>query len=237
MVDFALVARFVTDGEHLASEVALASSRLGKDAVGFCVLLSPGTPPALAKTGALIVGGPSAGDAHRSFFYDTADIPVAQRDRWIDPLGAGLVPRQTARRAPVAGYMQALGVQRSLRCCICIGPRMVAAIGHAYALAAPPSPQVLRQLEKLSAEAGQVLRAHVLLAETSIVRRPQEDPSGVLTRRQWQIARRATQGLTNAQIAAQLRLSPATVKTVLERLYKQTGTRGRVALARWIAQR
>jgi DNA-binding CsgD family transcriptional regulator len=40
-------------------------------------------------------------------------------------------------------------------------------------------------------------------------------------------------GLTNAGIACRMRLSPATVKTMLERLYRRAGVSTRVALLRW----
>ncbi|HTJ42416.1 MAG TPA: LuxR C-terminal-related transcriptional regulator [Kofleriaceae bacterium] len=239
MVDVAAAARLVQDGELLAREAALASSRLGRGALGFCVIVARGREqaPSLAKAGAPVRGGPSLADALRSFFYDPSDIPPAQRDRWIDPLGAGLVPRKVARAVPVASYMKAMGVQRSLRCCVCIGGRMVAALGHAYPIDHPPTAAVRRALDGLARDFGALLRAHVMLVEATPARRPQEDPTGRLTRRQWQIARRVALGLSNAQIAAQLRLSPLTIKTVLERLYRETGTRGRVALARWLEQR
>jgi DNA-binding CsgD family transcriptional regulator len=234
MLDLERAARLVNDGELLAREVALASSRIGSGAVGLCVI---GMATALAKAGTLIDGGPSAADAQRSFFFDPSNIPPAQRDRWVDPFGTKLVPRDVAKRAPVASHMKALAVQRSMRCCVCIGGRMVAAIGHAYSIDRPPSTTARTQLDRLARTAAPLLRAHALLAETSPAHRPQEDPTGRLTQRQWQIARRAAHGLTNAQIAAQLRLSPATIKTVLERLYRETGTRGRVALARWLDRR
>jgi DNA-binding CsgD family transcriptional regulator len=234
MQELERAARLIGDAEALAREVALASSRIGAGSVGLCVI-PRAHAAALARAGTLVDGGPSAADAQRSFFYDPDDIPPAQRDRWVDPYGTRLVPRDVARRAPVASHMKALGVHRSIRNCVCIGGRMVAAIGHAYAIDRPPSTTARSQLDRLARAAAPLLRAHALLAEASPARRPQEDPTGRLTQRQWQIARRAALGLTNAQIAAQLRLAPATIKTVLERLYRETGTRGRVALARWLA--
>ncbi|MBK7861019.1 MAG: helix-turn-helix transcriptional regulator [Archangiaceae bacterium] len=229
--------RALTDAAFVTREAALASSAIGQGSLGFCVLTPQlQQPPALAQAGALVHGGPSLSDALRSFYFDVHDLPLAQRDRWVDPLGEGLVPRSNARRAPVAEHMKALGVHRSLRHCVCVGGRVVAALGHAFNRGAPPTAANRRALDRLADAFAPVLRAHVLLAESTRPAPAPRSPGAALTRRQWQIARRAALGLSNAEIAAQLHLSALTVKTVLERLYRATGTRGRVALARWVSR-
>ena len=53
-----------------------------------------------------------------------------------------------------------------------------------------------------------------------------------LTRRQRQIARLVSQGLFNRQIAAQLRLSPATVAAHLRTIFTKLGVKSRTAVAR-----
>jgi len=66
---------------------------------------------------------------------------------------------------------------------------------------------------------------------------PRRDPGRErLTRRQSELLELLELGLTNAQIGVRLRVSPSTVKTMLERLYRRAGVSGRVALLRWARQ-
>ncbi len=58
-----------------------------------------------------------------------------------------------------------------------------------------------------------------------------------LTARQNELLTLLEKGLSNAEIAAALSLSPATVKTMLERLYRRIGVSGRVELASWTRRR
>jgi DNA-binding NarL/FixJ family response regulator len=63
---------------------------------------------------------------------------------------------------------------------------------------------------------------------------PDHEPGRArLTPRQAELLERLALGLTNAEIAASLGVAPATVKTMLERLYRRAGVTGRVALLRW----
>lgn len=54
-----------------------------------------------------------------------------------------------------------------------------------------------------------------------------------LSRRQAELIELLDLGLTNAGIASRMALSPATVKTMLERLYRRAGVSTRIALLRW----
>ena len=63
---------------------------------------------------------------------------------------------------------------------------------------------------------------------------PRLDPGRErLTRRQSEVLELLELGLTNAQIGSRLSVSPSTVKTMLERLYRRAGVSGRVALLLW----
>lgn len=55
-----------------------------------------------------------------------------------------------------------------------------------------------------------------------------------LTARQAELTTWVEKGLSNAEIAAAMSLSPATIKTMLERLYQKLGVAGRGELASWI---
>jgi DNA-binding NarL/FixJ family response regulator len=54
-----------------------------------------------------------------------------------------------------------------------------------------------------------------------------------LSQRQAELLELVAEGLTNKTIGQRMGLSPATVKTMLERLYRRAGVPGRVALLRW----
>lgn len=56
---------------------------------------------------------------------------------------------------------------------------------------------------------------------------------GRWTDRQAEVLALVREGLTNAEIADRMAVSPTTVKTWLQRLYRRTGTRNRVELLRW----
>jgi DNA-binding NarL/FixJ family response regulator len=61
----------------------------------------------------------------------------------------------------------------------------------------------------------------------------QEPSTVVLTEREEQVVALIAQGLTNAEIAAELFLSPGTVKNHVAAIQEKTGTRNRVATAAW----
>ncbi|WP_188189768.1 response regulator [Nonomuraea sp. SYSU D8015] len=62
---------------------------------------------------------------------------------------------------------------------------------------------------------------------------PHRPPNVVLTEREDQIVAMVAQGMTNAEIAAALFLSPGTVKNHIASIQNKTGTRNRVAIAAW----
>ncbi|MBC2874326.1 MULTISPECIES: response regulator [Streptomyces] len=60
-----------------------------------------------------------------------------------------------------------------------------------------------------------------------------EPPAEALTEREAEIARFVAKGLTNAEIGAELFISPGTVKTHLAHVQRKLGVRNRVGIAAW----
>jgi DNA-binding NarL/FixJ family response regulator len=67
----------------------------------------------------------------------------------------------------------------------------------------------------------------------AVVGAPRPPGRGRVTPREAELIEWLEQGLTNAGIATRMRLAEPTVKTMLERLYRKAGVRGRVALLYW----
>lgn len=61
------------------------------------------------------------------------------------------------------------------------------------------------------------------------------DAVELLSRRQLEVARLVAQGLTNAEAARELGISPRTVSTHLDHIYARLALRSRAALASWLA--
>ncbi len=58
-----------------------------------------------------------------------------------------------------------------------------------------------------------------------------------LTGREWEVAVLAAEGRVNKEVATELGLSPATVKSYLDNIYAKLGIHGRVELAKWVWER
>jgi DNA-binding NarL/FixJ family response regulator len=67
-------------------------------------------------------------------------------------------------------------------------------------------------------------------------RQPRTEHQGTLTGRELDVIRLVALGRTNAEIAAELHVSPSTVKTHLAAVQIKLGTRNRVEIAAWAWQ-
>jgi DNA-binding CsgD family transcriptional regulator len=65
--------------------------------------------------------------------------------------------------------------------------------------------------------------------------RPHDEPWRPLTVREFEVARLVANGLTNAEIAAELSLSPRTVSAHLEHILAKLGVSRRAEVAAWTA--
>ncbi|AKU15018.1 response regulator [Luteipulveratus mongoliensis] len=73
----------------------------------------------------------------------------------------------------------------------------------------------------------------LLTAFARLQKRPSAQPMEPLTSREEQVLLTVAQGRTNSEIAADLHISPSTVKTHLASLMRKLGARNRVELAMW----
>jgi DNA-binding CsgD family transcriptional regulator len=80
-------------------------------------------------------------------------------------------------------------------------------------------------------------RARRLLRRLGARPRPRERRSGDLSARETEVALLVAQGLSTAAVAQQLFLSPRTVTTHLDNIYRRLGLRSRAELARYVAER
>lgn len=105
---------------------------------------------------------------------------------------------------------------------------------HGFLLKSSPPEELVDAV--LGAAAGDirfspaVLQRVVALASRAATP-PGPDPTEGFSDREAEVARAITEGLTNAQIAEELFLSLATVKTYVNRLFEKTGATNRVQLA------
>lgn len=74
------------------------------------------------------------------------------------------------------------------------------------------------------------------VAELQLVATRPAIGSSELSVRQLEVAALVARGLTNAEIAQQLEISPRTVSSHLDHIYDRLGLRSRAALASWLAQ-
>jgi DNA-binding NarL/FixJ family response regulator len=86
-----------------------------------------------------------------------------------------------------------------------------------------------------AAAAGEMLVSPQLTVRLLSHLTRQQAPDGdVLTERELAVARLVARARTNAEIAAELFVTPGTVKTHLANIQRKTGTRNRVAIAAWV---
>lgn len=165
------------------------------------------------------------------WIVDTERVPSWQRDRWIEPMTAGVHGRDYffGGRHPITPLFDSAGPDYG-RMMVCARGRLVAWMGTYVPAKRRFSDQERDRLAAVSASINEALR---LAAEL-------DGGAGipVLSARQSHIVDRLALGWTNKRIADDLDIAPATVKTVLERLFRRFGVANRTALvSAWHAHR
>ena len=156
---------------------------------------------------------------------DIENVPGWQRNGWIEPLHAGIHGPDYFSKPGVPRWLESRDAPDYGRMMVCHGGKMIAWIGTYIPSARPFRSRERAALIEVSSQLAVPLHSAVLLNKGIV---PIE-----LSARQATIVARVALGYTNKQIARELQLSPATVKTVLERLYRASGTRNRTALVDW----
>jgi len=164
--------------------------------------------------------------SHPGWIVDIDCVPAWQQNRWIEPMQAGIHgPDYFSPSHPLARVFRS-HIPDYGRTMICAEGRLVAWAGVFVDARRPFSDHERTRLGESCASLAEPLRVSALLSR--------EEWTSTLSVRQNQILARVSRGWTNKQIAKDLDISAATVKTLLERLYRRSGCGNRIALAAWM---
>jgi DNA-binding CsgD family transcriptional regulator len=160
------------------------------------------------------------------WIVDLDHVPAWQRDRWIEPIAGGVHgPDFFDRANPVMHMIDETEPPDYGRMMVCQGDRLLAWIGLYVDGRRGFAARERAALEGVAAEVRLPLRIASALQAAS--------PRILLAPRQNEIVARVARGFTNKQIARDLGISPATVKTLLERLFRVSRAPNRAALVQW----
>jgi DNA-binding CsgD family transcriptional regulator len=161
-----------------------------------------------------------------AWVVDINNVPAVQRDRWIEPIPFGVHgPGYFTTAHPITAVMGSQTLPEYGRMMVCHGGRLVAWIGTYVEGRHGFSRDEQAALVAAAAQLAMPLRVAAALAAGS--------PHVALVPRQHEIVSRLAVGWSNKRIARDLDISPATVKTVLERLFRASGAANRTALVAW----
>jgi DNA-binding CsgD family transcriptional regulator len=153
-------------------------------------------------------------------------VPLWQRDRWVEPMHAGVHgPDYFSASHPIRRLLGARMQPDYGRIMVCRGGRMVAWLGVYVDARRGFRPTEQAALAEVSAQLALPLRMAAALGDDA--------PHVELAPRQRDIVWRVALGWSNKRIARDLEISPATVKTILERLFRTSGAGNRTALVEW----
>jgi DNA-binding CsgD family transcriptional regulator len=153
-------------------------------------------------------------------------VPVWQRDRWVEPIRAGVHgPDYFSATHPIRNLLGARMQPEYGRIMVCRGERMVAWLGVYVDARRGFRPSEQATLAAVSTQLALPLRIAAAVGD--------DTPCIALAPRQQQIVSRVALGWSNKRIARDLEISPATVKTILERLFRASGADNRTALVEW----
>jgi DNA-binding CsgD family transcriptional regulator len=160
------------------------------------------------------------------WIVDVDRVPEWQRNCWVEPIHAGVHgPDYFTARHPSTRLFGARSRPDYGRMMICHDERLIAWIGVMI-----DGRQAFRDAERAALaelSAQLVLPLRIASALDGDARRIPLAP------RQDEVMCRVALGWTNKRIARDLEISPATVKTVLERLFRVSGCANRTALVGW----
>jgi DNA-binding CsgD family transcriptional regulator len=164
------------------------------------------------------------------WIVDVDRVPDWQRNCWVEPIHAGVHGQDYfSTRHPATQRFGAGSRPDYGRMMVCHDERLIAWIGvmidSRYAFRDPER----AALTALSSQL--VLPLRIAAALDGDARRIPLAP------RQDEVMCRVALGWTNKRIARDLGISPATVKTVLERLFRVSGSASRTALVGWWRRR
>lgn len=161
------------------------------------------------------------------WIVDLGKVPAWQQNRCIEPIGAGVHGSDyflTRNPVPMS-LMNTAEAPEYGRIMVCRAGQMLAWLGL-YVEGRRGFRDDERAALTITADRlAAPLRLAALFEDPGLPVR--------LSRRQSEIMVRVAGGLTNKQIARDLDISPATVKTFLERLFHMSGAANRAALVRW----
>jgi DNA-binding CsgD family transcriptional regulator len=166
------------------------------------------------------------GRASSPWIVDIDRVPAWQQNCWVEPIHAGVHgPDYFSPSHPATRLFGGRTAPDYGRMMVCHDARLVAWIGVLV-----DGRRGFRSAEQagfaeLSARLALPLRVAAAL-DDDVRRIP-------LAPRQSEILARVALGWTNKRIARDLEISPATVKTLLERLFRVSGAQNRTALVEW----
>jgi DNA-binding CsgD family transcriptional regulator len=160
------------------------------------------------------------------WIVDIDRVPAWQQNTWIEPMRRGVHgPGYFTRDHPV---MQMIGMRKPPdygRMMLCQDGRLLAWIGLYV-----PGRQMFHDNERaILVDLARQLVLPLRLACAFGTHSPRIR----LAPRQHEIVERVARGWTNKRIAKDLDIAPATVKTLLERLFRVSGAANRAALVQW----
>jgi DNA-binding CsgD family transcriptional regulator len=161
------------------------------------------------------------------WIVDLDHVPKIQQNRWMEPIRAGVHGKDYFLKAnPLPMHvMNTCEPPDYGRIMLCYDGRMLAWLGLYVEGRRGFRDDERATLERVAAQLAAPLRLAALLQSPGEPIR--------LSRRQTEVIERVARGWTNKQIAKDLEISPATVKTLLERLFRLSGALNRAALVLW----
>lgn len=160
------------------------------------------------------------------WIVDLDHVPAWQQDRWVEPIRARVHgPEYFTASHPAMRLLDERAPPDYGRLMVCAEGRLLAWLGLYV-----EGRRALRDDERAAlAAVAQQLVLPLRLASALQTRNPRVE----LAPRQREIVGRVARGWTNKRIAKDLDISPATVKTLLERLFRVSGAANRAALVQW----